>query len=144
MATQIANVDEFTREVAGEIRRWRISSWLWGFGYILVILATIALPTIVSIEGLTDQFSWAGPLVPYLALITAVAAALNIALEAGPRWHAYMQDVNKGVSIRTRLIDDREVITVADKNDLRERWDALVDQHRAHRPGAGQLGGADV
>jgi hypothetical protein len=131
-ATASKNV--LLKRIKSEERKWTITTAGWLVLYTLVLMATVALPVIIaskeslrtSVVGNIDDY------VPLLALIVALAAALDQKLQSQNRWHWYGDDRD---AARQLLVDveDTEDADEATLKAHRATWMALVKTHNGHR-----------
>jgi hypothetical protein len=126
--------DVLLKRVKAEERKWTTTTAGWLVAYTLILAATVALPVVIASKD-TLKTSIVGDIdrwIAVLALVVALAAALDQKLQSQSRWHWYGDDRDAA----RQLLLEIEDTDPADEQALvkhRESWKRLVATHNAHR-----------
>jgi hypothetical protein len=127
---------DLAAEIGTEIGKWVALTVAWLIVYIGVLVTTVVFPIIVaSKDGLAKSLLGdIGPLVPILALVTAIVVALDQVVHFQNVWLWSGSDRDDARTLRRRIKADPPRTQEA-LNAYLAQWEALVALHRAHRVG---------
>ena len=126
--------DVLLKRIKAEERKWTITTAAWLISYSVILVATVALPVVIASKE-TLKTSVVGNIdgwVPVLALIVALAAALDQKLQSQSRWHWYGDDRDAARALILE-IEDTEAGDEPALAKRRDAWRALVTTHNGHR-----------